>query len=50
MHGDEIEKRLFKNGGATVRQSFKLAELPSLLQLQLYAILMGVVVDSFFTG
>ena len=37
-----IEQILFKNGGPTVRQSFKLTELLSPLQLQLYMILMAV--------
>ncbi|KAH3795228.1 hypothetical protein DPMN_148776 [Dreissena polymorpha] len=41
--------RLFSSGGVDSRQSFKL-ELPAdARQLQSYTILMGVVVESFFT-
>ena len=46
----KIAHRLFKNGGPTVRQSFKLANLALPRQLQSYTIRMGVVTESFFTG
>ena len=39
-----------ENGGPTMRQSFRLAELLSPRQLQSYTAVMEVVADSFFTG